>query len=188
MIKKLVSVLLALCVLGGCLLLPAAAQTIDAQSGDAQSEFGVISVKLNSDVAGYTENDIDKFIEIRSANVVSSQRDGGPVSVADYAGTHEFGALVAGRTYFIDYAMVAAEGCTLPDNVEDLDVAIECGKGVSVYHTAIVSGPYRDEDGVMREYKGFRIQAKVVVDGNAFQRVFGWIHDLILKIEAWSLY
>ena len=177
MLKKILSVLLAACVMS-CCLLPAF----------AQSELGTIRVKLNSDVAGYTENDIDRFIVIQSDNVVSSQQDGGPVSVADYAGTPEFGALVAGRTYFIDYAMVAADGYTLPDKLEDVNVEIECGKGVSVYHTAIVSGPYRDETGEMHEYKGFRIQAKVVVDGNAFQRIIGVIHDLILKIEAWSLY
>ena len=176
MMKKAFSVLLALCAVC-CCLLPAAAV-----------EMGTIKVKLNSDLAGLTEKDVVGFIEIKSDNVVSSQQDGGPVSVADYSGTPEFGALVAGRTYFIDYALVAADGYTLPDKVEDLDVEIECGKGVTVYHTPIVSGPYRDEDGVMREYKGFRIQAKVVVDGNAFQRIIGWIHDLILKIEAWSLY
>ena len=177
MTKKIFSVLLAVFMVC-CCLLPAF----------AQSELGTVRVKLNSDVAGYTENDIAQFIEIKSDNVVSSLQDGGPVSVADYSGTPEFGALVAGRTYFIDYAMVAAAGYTLPDKLEDGDVEIECGKGVSVYHVVITSGPYRDEAGVMQNYKGLRIQAKVVVDGNAFQRIIGWIHDVILKIEAWSLY
>ena len=177
MTKRVFSVLLAVFMIC-CCVLPAF----------ARSELGTVRVKLNSDVAGYTENDVAQFIEIQSDNVVSGRRDGGPVFVADYSGTPEFGALVAGRTYFIDYALVAAEGFVLPDKLEDGDVEIKCGKGISVYHTAIVSGPYRDEAGEMHDYKGLRIQAKVVVDGNVFQRVIGVIHDVILKIRAWSLY
>lgn len=177
MLKKMISVLLALCVLFLCLL-PAAA---------AGSNFGVISVRLNSDIAGLTKDDAEKLIEIRSDNVVYKTGNGGPVFFADYGGTAEDGALVAGRTYTAYYSLEAADGYTLPDILNDNDVQIECGKGVSVISTQILSAKIRGEDGNFKEYREVRIFAQVVVDGNIFQRVIGMIHDLILKIKAWSL-
>lgn len=178
MLKKIFSVLLAVCAVC-CCLLPAAS---------AAAEMGTVKVKLNSDIAGCTERDVDQLIELKSDNVAFRQRADSPVHVSDYAGTMEPGKLVAGRTYYIDYSLVAADGYTLPEKLEDGDVEIECGKGVTVYHTAIVTGNIRGEDGEIHPNKGLRIQASVVVDGNAFQRIIGWFHDLILKIKAWSLY
>lgn len=177
MMKKMISVLLAVCIVFLCLL-PAA----------AANDIGVISVRLNSDIAGLTRKDAEKMIELRSDNVVYRTDNDGPVFVADYGGTADDGVLAAGRTYYVDYLLVAADGCALPEKLNDGDVQIECGKGVSVISTQIVTADIRGEDGNFEPFRGLRIYAKVVVDGNVFQRIIGMIHDLILKIRAWSLY
>ena len=177
MLKKSIAVLLALCAVC-CCLLPAA----------AASDFGVIRVKLNSNIAGLTEKDAEKLIELKSDNVVYRADHGGPVLISDYAGTPESGKLKAGRTYFVNYVMAPAPGYTLPEKLEKGDVEIECGKGVSVISTSIVTGSYRQDNGEFLQIRGVKIYAQVVVDGNAFQRIFGYLHDLYLKMRAWSLY
>ena len=177
-VKKTVSVFLAVCSVL-CLLLPAA----------AVQDMGVISVKINSDIAGFTEDDTEKLIELKSANVVYSERGDGPVSISDYAGTPCDGAAVAGRTYYIDYMLTAADGFTLPAAVGEGDVEIECSKGVRVISSQIVTAKIRVGDSAdFVEFRGLKIYAAVTVDSNAFQRVAGFIYDIILKIKAWSLY
>ena len=175
--KKTISVLLAVCLL--CFsLLPAA----------AAKDIGVISLRLNSDLAGKTKNDVAQLIELRSDNVTYGIRYGEPVSIADYAGSSENGALVSGRTYMIDYHLSPANGYTLPEQLIDSNFDISCGKGVTVIAKQIVSSSYRNANGELELVRGIRIYAKVVVDGNIFQRMVGLLHDWILKIKAWSLY
>ena len=177
MVKKSVSLILAVCSLC-CLLLPAAADNT-----------GVISVKISSDIAGLTADDTEKLIEIKSPDVVYSEWGDGPVSFSDYAGTHYDGAAVAGRTYYIDYMLTAAEGFTLPDAFGEGDVEIECGKGVRIISSQIVTAKIRIEDSDdFTVFRGLKIYAAVTVDGNVFQRIIGYIYDTILKIRAWSLY
>ncbi len=178
MIKKITSALLAFTVIC-CCLIPAFGANI---------EFGTISLKLNSDIAGYKSSDVEKLIEIKSENVKLDTKNDEPVYVADYAGTVDTGAFVAGRTYNVYYYLVAADGYTLPEKLNDGDVTIECGKGVTVYSVDIVSGKYKQDDGSFETYRGVFVYAGVVVDGNIFQRIVGFFHDLILKIKAWSLY
>ena len=180
MFKRLIAIIAVICVLCGCAAF-AAAQ-------DEQNETGVISVKLNSDITGLTNNDVKKLIELKSDNVVLSTRRNSPVSISDYAGTPTTEPVKAGRTYYISYSLTAAEGYTLPEELHDGDVVIECGKGVTVYSTQLVSANIRDENDDFHLYRGLVIRASVVVDGNAFQRVIGFVYDLILKIKAWSLY
>lgn len=179
MLKKTVSVLLALCAVLYCCLLPAAAE---------EKELGVISVKLNSDIAGLTDKDADKLIELKSDNVVYCTDDGVPLLISNYAGTQERGELKAGRSYTIYYMLRAAEGYTLPDALQEGDVEIECGKGVTVLAKQITTSAKRGEDGEIDHTHGLRIFAKVVVDGNMLQRAFGFLYDLYLKIKAWQLY
>ena len=178
MLKKTLSLLIAslmICVI----LLPAT----------AAADVGPVSVKLNSNLAGKTENDVDAFIEVKSGNVVLRAIHGGPVSVYDYAGTPYLDeALVAGRTYDITYCLCPAEGYDFPEKLAEGDLEIECGKNVNVFHKTIAVGHDRNDDGTFRDDREIMIRAMVTVDGNAFQRVVGWFHDLILKIKAWSLY
>lgn len=176
MLKKIICMLLALSVVCFCML-PAAAK-----------ETGVISLRLNSNIAGRTERDVAQLIEIRSGNVVFSEYRTSPVSVSDFAGTPDSGKLRAGRSYDISYQLSAAEGYELPETVTADNVQIECGKGVNVYSVQITSGTYREDNGELVTCRGLLIRAAVVVDGNVFQRVIGWFHDLILKAKAWSLY
>ncbi len=175
--NKILSVVLAVCLVC-CCLLPAA----------AANETGVIRVKLHSDIAGLTVDDAEKLVELRSPNVVYRTGAGSPVQISDYAGTAIFDAAVAGRTYYISCTLVAADGYTLPDALSDGDLEIECGKGASVISTQIVSADIRDESGVLVPFRGLMINAEVVADGNIFQRLIGMLHDLVLKIRAWSLF
>ncbi|MBR3553019.1 MAG: hypothetical protein IKN72_06490 [Clostridia bacterium] len=177
MLKKIIGVLLAVLVVCLCLL-PAA----------AQNETGVITLKLNSNIAGCTERDVEQLIQIKSGNVVYGGYRSSPESVADYAGTADSGKLKAGRTYNIHYHLSAAEGYALPESVTADNVKIECDKGVKVISVQITSGKYREESGELVTHYGLLIYASVVVDGNIFQRVAGWFYDLILKARAWSLY
>ena len=174
MVKKAISVLLALCAVCWCVL-PAA----------AQRETGKIAVKLNSDIAGATYKDAGRLIELKTDNVVLSTRGDGPVYTVDYAGTPVSGELKAGRTYNIYYSLTAADGYTLPDTLNDGAVEIECGNGVKVISTQIVSLNDRNGNPV---YRGVKIYATVTVDSSTFQRIIGYIYDVILKIKAWSLY
>lgn len=175
--KAIFAVFLAVITVCGCLFTVAEGKEIDA-----------ISVKLNSSIAGMKNTDVQGLIEIKSDNVVFDNRFNEPVSVADYAGTVEFGSFVAGRTYYVSYYLSAAEGFTLPDSISDVDVDIECGKGVRIISTQITHGRYRLDDGTFEDAKGLRIYAGVTVDGNVFRRIVGFFHDVILKIKAWSLY
>lgn len=176
-LKVFLAVLLAAITACGCMFCAA-----------ARNDIGVISLKLYSDVDGKKSTDVQELIEIRSDNVVYDNKFNEPVSVSDYAGTVEYEPLAAGRTYFVNYYLSAAEGCTLPDSISDGDIDIECGKGVSVISAQITNGHYKLDDGTFSDVKGLRVYARVTVDGNVFQRIVGFFHDMILKIQAWSLY
>lgn len=177
--KKLISLTLILCVLLGCLALPAG----------AQQDAGPISLRLNSDIAGCTRMDVDKLIEIRSPQVTFYPYGDSPIFIANYAGGGEYAHMDAGRSYSITYTLVAADGYTLPDEISDGDVIFDCGKGVDVISCKIVEIRRPDtEAGENLRTKALRIIAVVVVDGTALQRVIGWFRDIILKIRSWSLY
>jgi len=177
MLKKTISVLLILCALA-CCLIPAF----------AESDAGVISVRLKSDVAGCTYRDSGNFIEILSDNVILDPKRDAPVSVSNYAGTPERCPVEAGRSYDVNYELVAAEGYTLPAVLDDSNVKIEHGKNITVWSIQRVTANKRNEDGEWVRSEGLLIRATVVVDGNVFQRVFGYLYDVYLKIRAWSLY
>ena len=175
--KKALSITLVLCMLLGCLLLPAAALVDDAP----------ISVRLNSDVAGCTEADADKMIEIRSPQVVCRTARTDAIDITDAARFPPQAPMEAGRTYYVTYTLEAAEGYALPDALTDDELQIECGKGVSVIYYRIVDYWV----GSIAEPKTERvleIVTKVVVDGTVLQRIIGWFSDLILKIRSWQLY
>ena len=176
--KRTFALMLALILLCGCLLLPV----------HAESSVGAVKLRLRSDVAGYACSDYSRFMEIVSGNVIYNTRSAGPVYASDYGGTSDHGKLVAGRTYYVSYVVQAADGYALPDKIDDVDLSFDCGKGVSVITSQIVVADVRTDDGTFVRYKGLRVYAKLVVDGNIFQRIAGYFTDLYLKIRAWSLY
>ncbi len=176
--KRILSVLLLLCMVACAVRFNAGAHTPAER----------ISLTLRSDVAGRTEADYTAFITVNSGGVRYSFHNEGPVFTADYAGTVTYAPLTAGRTYYVDYLLEAADGYTLPDTLGLNDLDISCGKGVTVYGASVVSARERISDGGFETFRGLRIQAKVLVDGSPFQRILGWFQDLILKIRAWSLY
>lgn len=177
MLKKSMALVLAICA-ALCCIMPA----YGAEKSDK------ISVKLNSDIAGLTEKDYEKLAEIKSGNIVYSFESGLPVLIADYAGTAESGPVKAGRIYYFYYNFTAAEGYTLPDEINDSTIDIQCGKGVKVIAANIVTAKKNDAKLNVVNYRGLAIYAEVKVDGNIFQRITGFIYDMILKAKAWSLY
>lgn len=177
--KKLLSLTLIVCVLLGSLLPLASAQT------EAEEP---IRLRLNSDVAGCTERDVEEIIEILSPQVAYYEANSCPVSIANYAGGSEYAHMEAGRSYAITYTLQAAEGYELPEEISEDDVVFECGKGVTVLYCKVVQMQIPNPDPHVDErVRVLRIIAKVVVDGNVMQRIIGWIRDIILKIRSWQL-
>lgn len=179
--KKLIAVILAACALVCLLLLPIGAQT----------EENVISLRLNSHIAGCMRSDAEKLIEIRSGHVEYYNENGYAVSIANCAGGGEYAHMDAGRTYVITYTLAASQGYTLPETLSDGDVSLDCAKGVSVISCDIIELQNTDPNSVPGEAnttRVLRITAKVVVDGTAIQKVIGWLRDLLLKIRSWSLF
>ena len=179
--KKLIAVILAACALFCFLLLPAG----------AQKEEDVISLRLNSHIAGCTRADADKLIEIRSGHVNYYYENGYAISIANYAGGGEYAHMDAGRTYVITYSLVASDGHTLPETLSDGDVSLDCANGVSMISCNVIELQNTDQDpvpGDANTTRVLRITAKVVVDGTAIQKVVGWLRDLFLKIRSWSLF
>ena len=174
-LKKGFALLLAVCLLCGALLPLCAAQT----------ETGVISLRLNSDVAGCTREDADRLIEIRSGNVVPGCGGERPIFIANAAGGTEGAHMDAGRTYTITYTLEAADGYTLPETLSEGDVQIETGKGVTVLNCGVIRLASVTGGEPTR---ALRINANVKVDGTVIQRIIGFLRDLFLKIRSWQAY
>ena len=177
--KKLFALLLAVCLAAVC---------IPAAAAEKPVIEGPIRVRINSDIAGCTSAHYTQIVELLSDNVTYEFFGSGPVSISDYAGRGEYAHVAAGRTYEITCQLAAAEGCALPDVLTDGMVQIECGKGVKVLSTQIVSADIRGEDGQPVSFRALQIRAQVVVDGTVFQRIIGWFTDIVLKIKSWQLY
>ena len=174
--KKIITVLLAACMLIPCI----------AAYG-AQNEER-IAVKINSDISGLTEQDESLLIEIKSGGIVYAKRSGSAVSATDYANSIYNGEFKPGRKYYISYTLEPAEGTELPDRITADEIDIECSDNVEVYHVAIVSADIRKDDDTYTHYKALMIQAAVTVDSNFPQRLAGMIYDFFIKLRAWQLY
>ena len=178
--KKLISLTLAVCVLLGCLLPLASA---------AAEPEGPIILRINSDVAGCTQKDYEKIIEIRSPQVTYYPNREYPITIANYAGGGEYAPMEAGRNYTVNCTLVAADGYTLPEELADGDVVFDCGKGAKVVYCKVAEMHVPNPDPHVDErVRVIRIIADIVVDGNPIQRIIGWIRDVILKIRSWQLY
>lgn len=169
--KKSLSVFLAVLLMTSALLMPV----------NAREKIDSISVSFSSDLAGLTDKDIDSFKVEASDNIIL---DDDPVLVADYTGAAYLGEIKPGRTYYIYYDFIAADGYELPDEVNDENISINCADGVSVIWYGKTIGPYIDG----KPSEGLMFFTKLEAPGNFFQRFFGRIADIFLKIKAWSPY
>lgn len=180
--RKLISVILAACALFCSMLVPVV----------AQNEEKIISLRLNSRIAGCTRADADQLIEILSGPVKYCYDEKGySVFIANCVGGMEGAHMDAGRTYVITYTLEASDGYALPETLSDGDVLLDCAKGVSVISCGVVEQKNTDPDpapGEATTARVLRITAKVVVDGTSIQKVIGWLRDLLLKIRSWSLF
>ena len=176
MIKKTISLCLA-----AVLLFSALVPVFAAEANTTTT------LHLRSDLAGVMPDEYTKFAEIESDvldfNTVTRAH---PVSVSDYAGTPLLYTteMKAGREYVVNYDLFPKGGYVLPETAEGLDIQFECDKGVRVIHTAVTYGGASGEG----DTRAVNIMTVVVVDGNLFQRVIGWLYDRYLKARAWSLY
>ncbi len=173
MMKKTISFLLA-AVLLFSLLVPVLA-------ADAGNPTTVIH--LRSDLDGMKTADYERFAEIESDVLdFNTVTRADPVYASDYGGTglKVTEELKAGREYVVYYDLYPINGFELPETSEELDLQINCDKGVRVIRYAITRGN--------KDMRMVNIMAVVIVDGNIFQRVIGWLYDRYLKARAWSLY
>ena len=178
--KKWFAFLLTCCLLCGALT-PLCA---------AQAETNVISLRLNSDIAGCTREDAEKLLEIRSGHVVYYSGAGGAVAIANAAGGTEGAHMDAGRTYAITYTLAAEEGYALPETLADGDVLLETGEGVTVLSCGVIELANVNVPPAFTAARTrvLRITARVRVDGTVLQRIIGLIRDLLLKLRSWQLY
>lgn len=138
---------------------------------------------LRSDLAGMKPSNYTKFADIESDvldfNTVTRTD---PVYVSDYSGTAliDTEELTAGREYEVDYDLYPVNGFVLPQTKEELDIQFDCDKGVRVITYNITRGN--------GDQRMVHIMAVVIVDGNWFQRIIGWLYDRYIKAKAWSLY
>ena len=177
MVKKTISVLLALCAVF-CMLLP----------GFSAAQTGPVSITVHGDIAGCTEKDLEKLITINSGNIVYWTHGSRPVTIAEYAGGSPEGAVEPGRSYYIHYTFEAADGYELPETVSGDWLTIACDKGVTLISADVVNISVAQGNPRGGTVRGLRIYAQVVAQGNIFQRILGWIKDIYDKIRAWSLY
>ena len=177
MMKKVCSLLLAaVMLLATGMLVP-----VSAVEGDTS-----IRLHLRSDLDGVKPQEYTKFAEIDSlvADFNTVTRND-PVYVSDYAGTAvpDDRPLKAGREYEVDYDLFPKGGFVLPETADGLDIQFTSDSGVRVMHIAVTHGLPGEGD-----TRAIHITAVVVVDGNIFQRIVGWLYDRYLKARAWSLY
>lgn len=147
----------------------------------AQEETEKFALVFHSDLAGCTPQDRDRFIEVQSGHIHPKEPD---VFVADCVGDVYFDALKPGRTYTVLYSFVMDDGYDCPEALDESNVSLTCDPGCSVYWYGISSAVYGD--GIRRSYLNFH--TTVTVDGTFFQRLFGKLADLFLKIRMWSPY
>ncbi|MCQ2479054.1 MAG: hypothetical protein MJ120_00335 [Clostridia bacterium] len=172
--KKIISIFL-------CLTLALCCFSMSVSAAENNEK---ITLYLKSDLSGATYENCERFIEIKSGNIVldTVNRDD-PVFVSSYVGDVYLDELKSGRTYYVDYTFIAKEG-TLPDEINDSNIEFICDKGCEAlwYSKAVGTGA----DGSRIEV--LLVNTKVQVNGNFFQRLFGKIADAIAKILAWSPY
>lgn len=143
-----------------------------------------MTVELFSDVAGASAEDVERFISL-PPELIPNDITGTPVSVYDCIGTPYFDALKPGRSYTVYFSVLPAEGCEFPDEVNSDNMTVKCAKGNSVFWYGKTHG-LKDENGILRQ--SVEIHTTLKVDGNAFQRFFGKLIELFMKIKAWSPY
>ncbi len=158
MFRKTVSLLLAVVAALGMLIPAAALETASP-----------VKVTLKSAVAGATRYDTDRLISVETPTATLAA--GAPISITDYAGRPEGAHMTAGRTYYIAYTLIAAEGYALPAATGDAGLTVACEKGAKLL-SADISG-----DSLV-------IRAKVTADGSVLQRIIGFLHDLLLKLRS----
>lgn len=144
-----------------------------------------ISAIFNTDIGGLSYADYDKLCEITSDEIVfNTVSPAPPVFVADYAGNVYLYEMKPGRTYYIEYSFIAADGYELPEKVGIEDFKADYSGICDIYWCGIKTG--NDNNGNIRN--SLSVNAKVTADGTFIQRLIGRIADIILKLRAWSLY
>ena len=166
----LVAALLALI----CFVLTAAA------AGEAAG-----SLYIHSDIANLTENDREKLLTVEELPLAFCETGAPAVLIADAAGTQTTKRIVAGRTYTICFTLVPVGGYVLPETVDNSTFSVRCGKGASLVSVGKVRFPQAQDEA---NQEGVQIIAQVRADGNLWERLFGKVADLWLKVRAWSVY
>lgn len=144
----------------------------------AQGREAVLSAAFSDDLEGLTERDCVKFADLSGGDLVLQEDR---TWVYDYTNMPYDGKMKPGRTYYVEFEFLKADGCEFPETLTEENTDFRCGKNNEIvwYHYA----------GSLKEpHQVLYVCEKVVIKGNIFQRFFGKIADLILKMKAWSPY
>ena len=155
-------------------------------SSFAKEENEKIVLEFYSDVGGKTYLDRESLCTIVSGDVMHNDiyEAYADVSVSDYSCNSYLDEMKKGRTYYIDYLFLPKEGCDLPEEINDETVSFICEKGCEVIWFGETRGYKKNGE----TFRSFSVHTKVNADGNFFQKLFGRIADIFLKIKTWSLY
>ena len=145
-----------------------------------------ISIRLTNDIAGLDYNDYEKIAIILSDSITyTNTLRYNCIQINDYAGNVYLEKMKPGRTYSVHLSFMPAEGFEFPEELTSSMVNIICEEGCTVWWWGKTVGTA--DDGVSKEYF-LSVSAEITVKGNFFQRIFGRLADIFLKIKAWSPY
>lgn len=144
----------------------------------AMAKQAVISALFNDELEGMSDADCRKFADLSGGDLVMQDDR---VWVYDYTNMPYFDKMKPGRTYYVEFEFLKADGCEFPEELTKENVDFRCGE-----HNEIVWYHYAGSS--KEPHKVLYVCEKVVIDGNIFQRLFGRIADFFLKVRAWSPY
>ena len=143
------------------------------------------SIYIHSDIANLTENDREQLLTVEGLPLAFCETGAPAVLIADAAGTQTTEKIVAGRTYTLYFTLTPVGGYVLPEAVDNSTFSVRCSKGASLLSVGKVRFPQAQDEA---NHEGVQIIAQVRADGNLWERLFGKLADLCLKVRAWSLY
>ncbi len=150
-----------------------------------EPESSKIVIELRSDIAGKTAKDYRECAVILSDNVIFDEsQSSDAVLLTDYVGNIYDGEMKPGRTYVLWYTLYAADGFEIPDELDESNTEIICGKGAECY--GCFKTVETDEEG--NSVDSISLLTEVKVDGNLFQNIIGAIMDFFLKMMSWSMF
>lgn len=166
--KKLLSVFMALCLLFALFCFHASAEEAVVLSE--------LRIAFSSDLRGLTCEEQDKLCDLKTEGLTFRDSE---ILISDVGGRLVTEPLKPGRTYNLHFLFVPTEGYALPEAFAEKDVHIDADDGCYIWQCTVATGG---------GHYCLMINEKVTVRGNLFERIFGFLYDVCLKVVSWSPY